>query len=89
MKKNKKRILIKLSIIILLLMIPLISMQFTDEVNWGKLDFSVAAILLVVLFSVHELLEMRIKSDSKKRLSIIFSIIIFIIVWVELAVGVF
>ena len=85
----KKRILIKLSIIILLLMIPLISMQFTDEVNWGKLDFSVAAILLVVLFSVHELFEMRIKSDSKKRLAIIFSIIIFIIVWVELAVGVF
>ena len=70
-------------------MIPLISMQFTDEVNWGKLDFSVAAILLVVLFSVHELFEMRIKSDSKKRLAILFSIIIFIIVWVELAVGIF
>ena len=49
-------------------MIPLISMQFTDEVNWEKLDFSVAAILLVVLFSVHELFEMRIKSDSKKRI---------------------
>jgi len=85
----KKRILIKLSIIILLLTIPLISMQFTDEVNWEKLDFSVAAILLVVLFSVHELFEMRIKSDSKKRIAILFSIIIFIIVWVELAVGVF
>ena len=85
----KKRILIKLSLIILLLMIPLISMQFTDEVNWEKLDFSVAAILLVVLFSVHELFEMRIKSDSKKRLDILFSSIIFIIVWVELAVGVF
>ena len=70
-------------------MIPLISMQFTDEVNWGKLDFSVAAILFVVLFSVHELFEMRIKSDSKKRLAILFSIIIFIIVWAELAVGVF
>ena len=85
----KKRILIKLSIIILLLMIPLISMQFTDEVNWEKLDFSVAAILFVVLFSVHELFEMRIKSDSKKRLAILFSIIIFIIVWAELAVGMF
>ena len=70
-------------------MIPLISMQFTDEVNWEKLDFSVAAILLVVLFSIHELFEMRIKSDSKKRLDILFSIIIFIIVWAELAVGVF
>lgn len=70
-------------------MIPLISMQFTDEVNWEKLDFSVAAILLVVLFSIHELFEMRIKSDSKKRLAILFSIIIFIIVWAELAVGVF
>jgi len=70
-------------------MIPLISMQFTDEVNWGKLDFSVAAILFVVLFSVHELFEMRIKSDSKKRLAILFSIIIFIIVWAELAVGIF
>ena len=55
-------------------MIPLISMQFTDEVNWEKLDFSVAAILLVVLFSIHELFEMRIKSDSKKRLAILFSI---------------
>jgi len=32
---------------------------------------------------------MRIKSDSKKRLAILFSIIIFIIVWAELAVGVF
>jgi hypothetical protein len=85
----KKRILIKLSIIILLLLIPLISMQFTDEVNWGKLDFSVAAILFIVLFSVHELFEMRIKSDSKKRLAILFSIIIFIIVWAELAVGIF
>jgi len=70
-------------------MIPLISMQFTDEVNWGKLDFSVAAILFIVLFSVHELFEMRIKSDSKKRLAILFSIIIFIIVWAELAVGIF
>ena len=70
-------------------MIPLISMQFTDEVNWEKLDFSVAAILLVVLFSIHELFEMRVKSDSKKRLAILFSIIIFIIVWAELAVGVF
>ena len=85
----KKRILIKLSIIILLLMIPLISMQFTDEVNWGKLDFSVAAILFVILFSVHELFEMRIKSDSKKRLAILFSIIILIIFWAELAVGIF
>ena len=39
--------------------------------------------------SIHELFEMRIKSDSKKRLAILFSIIIFIIVWAELAVGVF
>ena len=70
-------------------MILLISMQFTDEVNWEKLDFSVVAILLVAFFSVHELFEMRIKSDSKKRTSILFSIIILIIVWVELAVGVF
>ena len=70
-------------------MIPLISMQFTDEVNWEKLDFSVAAISLVVLFSAHELFEMRIKSDSNKRIAILFSTIIFIIVWVELAVGVF
>jgi hypothetical protein len=32
--------------IAIILMIPLIAMQFTDEVNWSPFDFAAAAALL-------------------------------------------
>ncbi|MGB4972677.1 MAG: hypothetical protein WBO32_08455, partial [Cyclobacteriaceae bacterium] len=42
-----KRLLIITSIVGLLLLIPLVAMQFTNEVNWTFMDFIVAAILLM------------------------------------------
>ena len=44
--KNKRLLGIILTVV-LLLMIPLIAMQFTNEVKWSFPDFIVAAVLLL------------------------------------------
>ena len=44
--KNKRTKIIIYAILIILLL-PLVAMQFTDEVNWNFLDFKVAAALLL------------------------------------------
>ncbi len=44
--QNKRLIIIVITLVILLL-IPLMAMQFTDEVNWTLSDFVVAGALLL------------------------------------------
>ncbi|MFY0643644.1 MAG: hypothetical protein JXR19_04190 [Bacteroidia bacterium] len=84
MKQN--RILIILGVVALLLLIPLIAMQFTDEVNWNLFDFVVAAVLLLVAAFVISLAW----NKAKYRLLTIFAIILlFALLWAELAVGLF
>jgi hypothetical protein len=70
------------------LLIPLVAMQFTDQVNWGMLDFIVMGVLLfstgvVYIFAARKL-------PKKFRLVIgIISLLVFVFLWIELAVGVF
>jgi hypothetical protein len=73
----------------LLLLLPLIGMQFSQEVNWDLFDFIVAAILLYGTGLIIELVLRKVK-DNQKRL-IICAIILgaLFLVWAELAVGVF
>lgn len=73
----------------ILLCIPFIAMEFTNEVNWNFFDFLVAGILLFGTGLVLEIILRRIKT---KRSKIILSVILFLIlflVWAELAVGIF
>ena len=75
-------------IIVLILLIPLISMQFTSEVLWSVFDFIIAAILLLSAGLGIELILRNVKTIKTR---IIFSAILFAIVsiiYIELAVGI-
>lgn len=71
----------------LLLLIPLIAMQFTDQVVWTLSDFIIAGFLL---FSTGVILAWATRIFPKHRI-IIGALIIFAFLWLwaELAVGVF
>lgn len=86
--KNKKLKLILL-IVGSLLLIPLIAMQFTDEVNWTPLDFVIAGVLLLVTGLIFDLVIRKVK-NIKYRIAILIILLVgLFLIWAELAVGIF
>ena len=86
---NKKRLLWIFIAAVLLLLIPLIAMQFTEEVNWTPFDFAVAGFLFFGGGLLFELILRKIK-DSKHRILVsLLLLIMLLLVWAELAVGIF
>ncbi len=72
----------------LLLLIPLIAMQFTSEVNWDASDFIVMGVLLLGAATIFVFIARKIP----RRARVITGLIItaaFLYIWAELAVGVF
>jgi len=45
-----------------ILLVPLLAMRYTREVNWGPLDFAAAAILLAGAGSLYVLLTHKLRS---------------------------
>lgn len=86
---KNKRLGIIFSIVALLLLVPLVSMQFTDEVNWSALDFVVAGGLLILLGLGLDALARKIQERKFKLLAIAGTLVLFTLIWIELAVGVF
>jgi Kef-type K+ transport system membrane component KefB len=87
MKQENKRLLYILAGIGVLLLIPLIAMKFTNEINWTTLDFAAAAVLLLSTGLLCELVLRKVK-QLKHRI-VLCAVVLFVcfIVWVELAVG--
>lgn len=86
--KNKRLIGIVLTVVLILL-IPLIAMQFTDEVNWALSDFVVAGVLLLATGFMSELV-IRNVNKMEYRIAICLAILVaLLLVWAELAVGIF
>ena len=78
-----------LSSILVLLAIPFIAMQFSPDVQWSLFDFVVAGGSLLALgFSIDFALR-KVKTLSKRVIAITIFVAIFLLVWAELAVGVF
>lgn len=76
-------------VIAALLLLPLVAMQFTTEVNWGAEDFVAAAILLGGTGLALETAA-RVLVDPRKRTVAAVAIIgLLLLVWAELAVGLF
>jgi hypothetical protein len=72
----------------LLLLIPLIAMQFTEEVNWDGTDFLVMGILLFGMGSLFVLLSRKAPRSYRLGIGIACAALLFYI-WAELAVGIF
>lgn len=84
-----KRSYIILLAIAAILCIPLIAMQFSDEVNWTTGDF---AIMAALLFGTGLAVELTIRMVSNPKYRLLISLVILVIlmlVWVEFSVGIF
>ena len=86
--KNKRHIIILTSVSILLL-IPLIAMQFTDEVTWTGFDFVVMGNLLLVTGLMFELVMRKVKKIEYRIVLFVAILGAFLLIWAELAVGIF
>lgn len=86
---KSKNILLILSIVITILLIPLITMQFTTEVNWEISDFLIAGGLLFVFGILIELIIRKVKQSHLKVVFIAVIILLLLLIWMELAVGLF
>lgn len=74
---------------LLLLLLPLIGMFFSNEINWSFFDFIIMGILILSLsFSIKQVLKTT-KNINYRILIIAVILILFLIIWAELAVGVF
>lgn len=86
MNKRLKNLLVFAS---LLLSIPMIAMQFTDEVNWSLRDFIVMGVILFGTAISIELVMRKAKGLKFKLIFVGAVLLIAIILWAELAVGIF
>lgn len=73
----------------LLLLVPFIAMQFTSEVYWALPDFVVAALLLLVTGFGCEWVMRKVNSKHLRYALIVLVIVLFLLIWAELAVGIF
>ena len=73
---------------LMLLIIPLIAMPFSDEVDWTGSDFIIAGLLLfVAAFAIEVVL--RLFTKKRNQVAIIAVLIyVFLSIWAEIAVGV-
>lgn len=72
-----------------LLLLPAIAMQFTSEMNWGFEDFAAMAIMLCAGGIGIELAFRFIRENKIRWLAAGAVLCLFLLVWVQLAVGLF
>ena len=76
-----------LLVVSLLLLIPLVAMQFSRDVVWGPFDFTVAFVLLFGAGLIYQRVSRR-RSDTRSRFAIGAGVLAsLMLVWVNLAVG--
>lgn len=74
---------------LLLLLFPLVGTLVSNEVNWSFFDFIVMGILILSLsFGIKQVL-MTTKNTNYRILIIGIILLVFLLVWIELAGGIF
>src|SRR5690349_2991959 len=72
-----------------ILMIPLVAMQFTTEVNWTGFDFAAAGILLAFTGLVLTFALRKVRSTKSRLVAVGLIGLGFLYCWAEMAVGIF
>jgi hypothetical protein len=72
-----------------ILLVPLMAMQFTDEVVWTVLDFVVAGALLAGTGLMYVVLTRNARQVRRKAVIGVLLTVALLLVWMELAVGLF
>ena len=71
-----------------LLCVPAIAMRFTREVDWTGSDFIVMATLLAAILAAYELLARRASSMTWRAASVLTTLGLLLLIWINLAVGI-
>lgn len=86
---KNQRYSIVLSIVALLLFVPFLAMQLTTEVNWSLFDFIIMGALLLGTGFMCEFVLRKVTTVKYRILLCLSILAVFLLIWVELAVGVF
>ncbi|UKB79058.1 hypothetical protein [Chryseobacterium sp. MEBOG07] len=86
---QKQKTLTIYALPLVLLCIPLLGNLFSKEINWSASDFLIAGTLLFTTAFLINLVRNKIKKQSQKVLICIFILLALVLVWMELAIGIF
>lgn len=89
MNEATKRIVLLFAATLTVLLVPVVAMQFTSEVNWSPDDFLVAGVLLFGAAVLADLALRKIRSKGKRMAVVAIILMALMLVWIELAVGIF
>jgi hypothetical protein len=73
----------------LLLLIPLIAMQLTNEVNWLFFDFIIMGGMLTITGLLIGIILKKVNNSKNRLILIVTVVMMFSLIWAELAVGLF
>ena len=86
---KNKRLQLMIFGILGILSIPLIAMQFTNEVNWSASDFLLMGTLLLGVVLVIEFILQKVTNIISRIGIVAIVLVLFLLIWAELAVGIF
>ena len=87
-KGNMKNSIIRVALIVaLILLIPVFGNLYIDGWNWGPLDFVIMGGLLFLVGMAIDAVARKVTNPVWKTISILGIILVFLAIWVEMAVG--
>lgn len=72
-----------------ILFVPLLAMQFTDQVNWTVADFMVAGAVLMITSVLIEFVLRKVTATIYRIALCVTLLVGLFLIWTELAVGIF
>lgn len=85
----KKNIICIVLMVILVLLMPLLAMRFTNQVNWNLADFIIAGVLLLGAGLTYEFFIRKSDIIAYRVVVGVMIMVALFLIWAELAVGIF